>query len=168
MTTTTELTLFADYFQIHVSDADSDGDLSDAWTDQAIADHLAVAQDALGIGTAVNVNVSVTVFVLPQEPSDDSSEFDHVVEASLDVSLGRLIVLGCTDYAPDAATFEVPAGWHRVRVSRSNLDRATQADIDSHESPETTEKMRIQVWPAPELPAKIVKRWSGPAGSRSW
>ncbi|MET8130312.1 hypothetical protein ABZV67_22935 [Streptomyces sp. NPDC005065] len=160
MTTTTELTLFADYFQIHVSGADSDGDLSDAWTDQASADQLAVARDALGIGTTVNVNVSVTVAVLPQEPIEDSSEFDHVVEASLYVSVGRLIVLGCTDYGPDAATFEVPPGWNRVRASRSNLARAAQADIDSDESPETTEKIRIQVWPAPELPAKIIKRWA--------
>jgi hypothetical protein len=162
MTTTTELTLFADYSQIHVSDAESEDDLSDAWTDQAVADCLAVAEDALGIGTAVNVNVSVTVAVLPQEPSDDSSEFDHVVEAGLDVSSGRLMVLGCTDYAPDAATFDVPSGWNRVRVSRSNLARATQADIDSDKSPETTEKIRIQVWPAPESPAKITKRWSQP------
>ncbi|MDQ0749659.1 hypothetical protein QF034_003890 [Streptomyces africanus] len=160
MTTTTELTLFADYFQIHVSDADSDGDLSDAWTDQAVADQLAVAPDALGIGTSVNVNVSVTVCVLHGEPIDDSSEFDHVVEAGLEVSLGRLMVLGCTDYAPDAATFEVPSGRNRVRVSRSNLARATEADIDSDESPETTEKIRIQVWPAPESPAMIIKRWS--------
>ncbi|WP_328762751.1 MULTISPECIES: hypothetical protein [unclassified Streptomyces] len=162
MTTNAELTLFADYFQIHLTDADSDGDLGDAWTAQAVADHLAVARDALGIGTAVNVNVSVTVVVLPQEPSDDSTEFDHVVEASLDVSLGRMMVLGCTDYGPDAATFEVPPGWNRVRVSRSNLARAAQADIDSDESPETTEKIRIQVWPAPEFPAKIIKRWSQP------
>ncbi|WP_329467950.1 hypothetical protein [Streptomyces sp. NBC_01431] len=162
MTTTTELTLFADYFQIHISDADSDGDLSDAWTDQSVADHLAVARDALGIGTTVNVNVSVTVAVLTQEPSDDSSEFDHVVEGSLCVTLGRLTVLGCTDYAPDAAIFEVPPGWNRVRVSRSNLARAAQADVDSDESPETTERIRIQVWPAAEFPAKVVKRWAQP------
>ncbi|MGI5133713.1 hypothetical protein [Streptomyces sp. CA-106110] len=159
MTTTAELTLFAGYFQIHVVDADSDGDLSDAWTDQAVADHLAVAQDALGIGTTVNVNVSVMVAVLHQEPDDDSAEFDHVVEASLDVSLGRVMVLGCTDYAPEAATFEVLPGWNRVRVSRSNLSRAAEADIDSDESPETTEKIRIQMWPAPELPSKVIKRW---------
>ncbi|WP_236053541.1 MULTISPECIES: hypothetical protein [Streptomyces] len=162
MTTTTELTLFADYFQLHVSDAVADGDLSDAWTDQAVADQLAVARHALGIGTAVNVDVSVTVVVLPQEPGDDSSEFDHVVEAGLDVPSGRLAVQGGTDYAPDAATFEVPPGWNRVRVSRSNLARATEADVDSDESPETTERVRIQVWPAPESPAKIIKRWSQP------
>ncbi|MFF4846356.1 hypothetical protein [Streptomyces sp. NPDC001194] len=89
MTTTTELTLFADYFQIHVSDADADGDLSDAWTEQAVADCLAV----------------------------------------------------------------------RVRVSRSNLARAARADIHSDESPETTEKIRIQAWPAPKSPTKVMKRW---------
>lgn len=160
MTTSTELTLFADYFQIHVADADSDGDLSDAWTDQAVADHLAVAPDALGIGTSVNVDVSVTVDVLAQEPSDDSAEFDHVVEAGLIVSAGRLRILGCTDYGPEAATFEVPPGGNRVRVSRRNLARATQADVDSHKTPETTEKVRIQVWSNPELTARIIKRWS--------
>ncbi|MDG4863242.1 hypothetical protein P8605_34405 [Streptomyces sp. T-3] len=164
MTTTTELTLFADYFQIHVCDADADGDLSDAWTDAAVADQLAVARDALGIGTAVNVNVSVAVEILPHEPGENSAEFDHVVEAGLHVSRGRLAVLGCTDYGPDAATFEVPGGWTRVRASRSNLARAVQADVASDESPETTEKLRIQVWPGPELPSKIIKRWVQPAG----
>ncbi|MFC7881863.1 hypothetical protein ACFUVV_08325 [Streptomyces sp. NPDC057376] len=160
MTKTAELTLFADYFQLHVSDADSDGDLSDAWTPQAVADHLAVARDALGIGTAVNVHVSVTVALLPQEPDDDSSEFDHVVEASLDVSRGRLSVQGCTDYAPEAAAFEVLPGWNRVRVSRSNLARAIEADVDSDEHLATTEKVRIEVWPAPEAPSKVIKRWT--------
>ncbi|WP_431331128.1 hypothetical protein ACPZ13_30185 [Streptomyces sp. IPPR8] len=160
MTTTAELTLFADYFQLHVSDADADGDLSDAWTPRAVADHLAVARDALGIGTAVNVHVAVTVSLLPQEPVDDSSEFDHVVEASLHVSRGRLSVQGCTDYTPEAAAFEVMPGWNRVRASRSNLARATEADVDSDESPETTEKVRIQVWSAPEAASRVIKRWA--------
>jgi hypothetical protein len=39
----TELRLFADYFQIHVLDAQSDADLGEAWTGPAIADRLAVA-----------------------------------------------------------------------------------------------------------------------------
>ncbi|MEU0657405.1 hypothetical protein ABZ485_35035, partial [Streptomyces albogriseolus] len=83
-------------------------------------------------------------------------------QLTLSVSLGRLTVLGCTDYAPDAAVFEVPPGWNRVRVSRSDVARATQADIDSDESPEAIEKIRIQVWPAAELPARVVKRWVQP------
>ncbi|CAL9624755.1 hypothetical protein [Streptomyces sp. enrichment culture] len=161
MTETTELSLFADYFQIHVSDAETDGDLSDAWTDRAVADHLAVTRDALGIGTAVNVHVSVTLILLGQEPVDDSAGFDHVVEASLDVSSGRMAVLGCTDCVTDATTFEVTPGWNRVRVSRSNVARAAEADVDSDSHPDTTEKVRIQVWPAPEAPPAVIKRWTG-------
>ncbi|MFI6944316.1 hypothetical protein ACIBI4_34100 [Streptomyces sp. NPDC050418] len=159
MAATTELTLFADYHQIHVSDADSDGDLGDAWTEQAVTDHLAVAQDALGIGTTVNVNVLVSVDLLSGEPADDSAGFDHVVEAGLHVSRGRLTVMGCTDYGPDAASFEVHPGWNRVRVSQSNLARAAEADIDSDLSPETMERVRVQVWPSAEAPLRVIKRW---------
>ncbi|MFI5667429.1 hypothetical protein [Streptomyces sp. NPDC051704] len=143
-----------------MSDADADGDPSDAWPDQALADRLAVAPDALAIGTEANVEVSVTAVVLTREPHDDSPEPDHVLEAGLDVSPGRVTVPGCTDHAPDAARFELPAGWHRVRVSRSNSARATRAGIDSDENPETAEKIRIQVWPAPKSSTKVMKRWS--------
>ncbi|MGY4932547.1 hypothetical protein ACWD7T_15800 [Streptomyces sp. 900116325] len=159
MSETAEFTLFADYFQIHVADAEIVWDLSDAWTSQAVADQLAVAHGALGIGTVVNVNVTVTVEALSMEARDDSAEFDHVVEASLQVPSGQLVVLGCTDYFPDADRFEVPAGWTRLRVSRSNLGPAAEADVDSDESPETTERVRIQVWPAPEAESEVIKRW---------
>ncbi|WP_030971833.1 hypothetical protein [Streptomyces sp. NRRL S-1824] len=156
MSETAEFTLLADYFQIHVADAEIDWDLSDAWTPQAVADHLAVAHGPLGIGTVVNVNVRVTVEALSMEARDDSAEFDHVVEASLQVPSGQLVVLGCTDYFPDADRFEVPAGWTRLRVSRSNLGPVTEVDVDSDESPE---RVRIQVWPAPEAEPKVIKRW---------
>jgi hypothetical protein len=49
--------LFADYFQIHVLDDDSEATetgIGDVWTEQAILDGLGVAEHALAIGTAVN------------------------------------------------------------------------------------------------------------------
>ena len=55
-----QLELFADYYQIHVFDDGSTTDLGDAWTDDAVLDNLAVADDAMAVGTAVNVNVAVT------------------------------------------------------------------------------------------------------------
>lgn len=53
---------------------------------------------------------------------------------------------GLTHRTIDADRFEVPAGWTRLRVSRSNLGPVTEVDVDSDESPETTERVRIQVW----------------------
>ncbi|MGK5547697.1 hypothetical protein ACSNOH_23600 [Streptomyces sp. URMC 127] len=156
----TNLRLFADYFQIHVMDDEADGDLSDVWTEQAVADGLGVTEEALAIGTAVNVNVAVSVHVLAAQPDDDSDDFDHVVEAGLNLASGRLVVLGCTDYFPDAARFGMPAGWIRIRASRRNLAAAVEADIDSDNAPETTEQLRLQAWPAPCSPPQVIKRWA--------
>jgi hypothetical protein len=157
-----ELNLFADYRQIHVFDEGSATDLGEAWTDQAASDRLPISADAIAIGTEVSVNVLVGVEVLPSRPTDADAKFDHVVEASLRSDSGRLVVMGCTDYEPDAARFAVPAGWLRLRVAKSNLDQAYALGIESDEVPETMERLRIQVWPAEPTLAVVVKQWSPP------
>ncbi|MET7367553.1 hypothetical protein ABZS61_17180 [Streptomyces sp. NPDC005566] len=158
-----DLQVFADYYQIHVLDEGSDAGLGEVWTEQALLDGLGVAHDALVIGTAVNVDVAVRVDLLGGEPGGDSSEFDHVVEASLHVPSGCLVVMGCTDYLPEAPRFEAPAGWIRVRASRRNLASAVRADIESDESSETIEQLRLQAWAAPQTAPQIIRRWSRPA-----
>lgn len=151
----THLSLFADYFQIHLQDEQCESDLGEAWTEQACLDGLAVAHGIVGIGTAVNWDVGVEVVVLASEPRDDSSAYDHVVEASIQVPSGRLVVMGCTDDGPDAPRFEVQTGWNRIRASRSNLAAAVPA---SHEEP--VENVRLQAWPGPESDPRIIKRWT--------
>ncbi|WP_231398639.1 competence protein ComJ [Longispora fulva] len=153
------MTLFADYHQLHVFDDGSLTDLGDAWTDQAVLDGLAVAGDALAVGTEVNVSVTVTVEVLPGRPSADETVFDHVVEGSVEVRSGRLVVMGCTDFEPDAARFTVPGGWMRVRVARANLAEARRLDIDSDEDPATMERVQLQVWPEAPSDLAVLKRW---------
>uniref|UniRef100_A0AAU2JYH7 Uncharacterized protein n=1 Tax=Streptomyces sp. NBC_00049 TaxID=2903617 RepID=A0AAU2JYH7_9ACTN len=158
----TNLELFADYFQIHVLDEESEGDFSDAWTEQTVLDGLGITEDALAIGTAVNYTVALSVHVLAGRPDDDSDDFDHVVEASLHTPSGRLIVMGCTDHLDDAARFHVPAGWTRARASRRNLAAAVRwfESDEEPEEPEVTEEVRLQTWPAPFSAPHIVKRWT--------
>ncbi|WP_309238752.1 hypothetical protein [Actinoplanes aureus] len=158
----TELTLFADYHQIHVLDDGSQTDLGDEWTTEALDDHLAVGPDAVAVGTTVNVNVAVSVELLAGPPPDDSIDFDPVAEASIRCSSGQLVVMGCTDFEPDARRFPVASGWLRMRVSQSNLDRAYRAGVDSDEDPQTMERLRIQAWPAAAAPAVVSKRWRPP------
>lgn len=140
----------------------SQTDLGEEWTDQAMADHLAAGTDAVAIGTTVDVDVAVSVEVLDRRPADDSTEFDHVAEAGILCSSGRLVVMGCTDYEPDARRFPVPASWLRMRVSRSNLDRAYQAGVDSDDSPLTTERLLLRVWAEAPAPVVVLKRWHPP------
>lgn len=152
--------LFADYYQIHLFDEGSVTDLGEVWTEEAMADQLAVAGDAVAIGTAVNVFVRVAIEVLDRAPADDSADFDHVVEGSVEIRSGRLVVMGCTDFEPDAARFPVPAGWLRVRVAKSNLEVANRLGIDSDEDAATTERIRVQVWPAAPTPLVVLKQWA--------
>jgi hypothetical protein len=154
-----ELRLLADYHQLHVFDEGSTTDLGLYWTDRAWVDALAAGDDAAAVGCVVNVFVRVDVEILNAPAVDDAADFDHVVEASIQVPSGRLVVMGCTDYQPDAARFAVAPGSVRLRVSRSNLDVAAQLDIDSDKSPATMERVRIQIWPAPSAPLAVLKRW---------
>ncbi len=85
---------------------------------RAVDDQLAVAGDAMAVGTVADMDVAVAVQVTDQPPAGDIAGFDHVVEGSLQVSSGRLVVMGCTDFEPDAARFEVPPGWVRARVAK--------------------------------------------------
>lgn len=69
----------------------------------------------------------MTVELLDRPPGDAGDDFDHVIEASIEVSSGRIAILGCTDYLPDAVRFELPEGFVRVRASRSNLANVRQS-----------------------------------------
>jgi hypothetical protein len=156
------LRLFADYHQIHLFDEGSATGLGKAWTEQASHAQLAVDGDAMAVSTVVNVFVDVTVTVLPGQPSDDSTRFDHMVEGSLRTVSGRLVIMGCTDYEPDAARFAVPAGWLRVRVAKSNLAEAWRLGVNSDDEPGTMERIRIQVWPDGRAETIVLKQWHPP------
>lgn len=120
---------------------------------------LAVDIDALAVGTLVNVNVTVTLEMLDGAPDVESASYDHVVEASTYVPSGRLVIMGCTDYEPDAHRMAVPSGWIRIRVAKSNLDAAQHADRNSDADPATTERLRIQAWPAEKSEPIVHKLW---------
>ncbi|MEU8943144.1 hypothetical protein OHU17_01030 [Streptomyces goshikiensis] len=104
--------------------------------------------------------MSVAVHLLTDQPGDDSDDFDHVVEASLNLASGRLVVLGCTDDYDAAARLDMPAGWTRIRASRRGLAAAAFPDLGCEDEPEDTEEIRLQAWPAPHSEPHITKRWA--------
>jgi hypothetical protein len=158
-----ELRLFADYRQIHVFDEALGGDLEEAWTEQTVADHLAIAEGAAGVGTTSDVDVAVSLEISGAEPPVATDEFDHVVEGAFEVVSGQVVVMGCTEADEGASRFGVPVGWTRIRVSRSHLDAVWRAGIDAGEDPATTERVLVQLWPGEPGPTVVHKRWIEPA-----
>ena len=150
-----EFSLFADYFQFYLQDEDAIGDLSESWTEEAIARLLAVAPGTIGVGTVRNIHVPVTVEIHDREPDDDSSQWDQVVEAELNVPSGRIVIAGCTDCFPDAKRIEIFPGSYRARVSYGSLGTALSGDAVSGE-----DYYRVQLWLGPPTPVRVLKRWS--------
>ncbi|MFK0192993.1 hypothetical protein [Kitasatospora sp. NPDC090308] len=134
---TAELELFADFFQLHVRDGDSDEDLLGAWTAQARADGLVPARRGLGVGTVGEGDVEVTVEVFVAEPAADHGAFEQVVEATIEATSGRVAVLSPTGHLPDAEFFDLPPGPVRVRASRAAPAAGRGA----------AERLRVRLWP---------------------
>lgn len=67
------------------------------------------------------MEVPVVVEIAENPPGDDLMAWDQVNECSIDAPSGRLVVAGCTDYFPDAARIELPAGTYRARIYYGNL-----------------------------------------------
>lgn len=149
-----QLSLMADYFQFYIQDESAKGDLSESWNEEATARLLATAPGAIGIGTVRNMIVPVVVEIRDHEPDDDSSEWDHVVEAQLDVASGRVVVAGCTDYFPDAARAEARPGCYRARVSYGALNTLSEDELSGNDH------YRVQLWPALPTTVRILKRRS--------
>ena len=144
-----KLRLLADFRQIHLADSAGKGDLTEAWTAQATDDRVASAKTIIGIGAERDEQVLVTAVPLPAAPRDDAAKFDHVTEASIAVDSGQLVIMGCTDYWPDARRLTLKPGSYRVRASHSGLAKGP-------------EKIRLQIWPAAKGQPTVVKRWAPP------
>jgi len=149
MASTKGFRLFADFGQIHVCDPKGTSSLEDAWTAQATDDRVADGGHIVGIGAKDTADVNVSVETLVSPPADDADGWDHVTESSIDVTSGALAVLGCTDELEKAKRFPAAAGTWRVRASHANLAKGR-------------EQIRVQLWPAPRQPARVVKRWAPP------
>ena len=147
-----ELTLFADYHQFYIQDENVDGNLSHAWTDEAVERLLAVAPGVVGIGTVRNVDVPVTIAVLEREPELDADKFDQVVECSIVVESGAIVVAGRTDYFPDAARIKIPSGPYRVRASFEGLESVSADGLEGND------QYHLQLWPAPMSTVEILKQ----------
>lgn len=140
------LTIFADYHQFYIQDEKADGNLSESWTEEATTNLLAHAPGTIGIGTIRNSDVPVMIEVIKSAPDDTISAWDQVIECSIDINSGKIVVAGCTDYFPDAQRIPVKQGCYRARIYYGNLN---PADNNDH--------YKIILWPHPYEPINILK-----------
>jgi hypothetical protein len=147
-----EFELFADYNQFYLQDETADGDLSDSWTEQATENLLALAPGAIGVGTARDMNVPVTVEVHDGEPEEDFELWEQINECSINVPSGKIVVAGCTDYFPDAERISVEPGTYRARIFYGDLDALSEDGLDGDD------KYKVALWRGVAIEPKVIKQ----------
>lgn len=138
--------LFADYHQFYLQDDNIEvGDLSESWTQKTTNAMLAVAPHVIGVGTARNMTVPVTVETRDAPPDDsDFAEWDLVNECSLQIETGRIVVAGCTDFWDDAARIGVTPGHYRARIYYGDLDTLSEDGLEGKDH------YKVNLWPGEE------------------
>jgi hypothetical protein len=148
----TNFKLFADYFQFYIQDEAADGNLSEAWTNEAVSRLLAVAPGVVGIGTVRDMDVPVSVEILDNEPCTDLDRWDLIVECTLEVKSFNLVIAGCTDYFPDAARIPISPGIYRLRACYAGLTSVSEDGLEGNDC------YQIQLWPAVAIEPRVLKQ----------
>ena len=147
-----KLNLFADYFQFLIFDEDSQYDSLD-WSSEAVEKMLAGGTDCVSIGTLRNVTVPVEIHLLGSEPELDLASYDNVAVGSVSIPSGHMIIMGCTDYQPDALKVQVVPGTYRILSLAQGI-----GTIETEWDP-ADDLYVVYLWPGPEREPGLVKSW---------
>ena len=149
-----QLQIFADYFQFYLQDEKASDTGEALWNGEEVEQMIALQDGLIGIMTARNMDVPLTIDILGAEPATvELEEFDQVNECSIQILSGKMVVMGCTDYLPKAQRIELPNGWYRVRVGYKDLTQISKDGLEGEDS------YWVQIWKEEkERPLRIWKQ----------
>jgi hypothetical protein len=137
-----QLEIFADYFQFHLYDEKMSPNFGNAWSQFAVDNLLAITKEGIAIGTVRNMDVSVILKIYDSEPQlkKELNRVFQINESDLSIISGKLVVIGCTEYFPEAKRIQLSNGIYRVRVCYFDLDKLSEDGLDGEDCYE------IEIW----------------------
>jgi len=133
--------IFADYFQFYLEDEGAQPDTSGIWDKEHVNRMLATYSGLIAVGTARNMKVPVKVIIDELRPSIDAEKWDKINECSIIIKSDKMVVIGCTDYYPDAARITITPGIYRVVICYGGLNTLSEDGLDGNDHYEIT------LWP---------------------
>jgi len=110
--------LSAEFNQFYLQDESVKGEVD--WTVQEGHDNLAYNFGIIAVGTNCDRVVPVEVQILSSEPPLNAERWDHLVDCSIDVPSGRLVISGLFEEFATAARINLEPGRYRARVCYGN------------------------------------------------
>ncbi len=131
-----KLELFANHFQFYLQDEKAKRDFGNKWTKETAKMRLATMKGVVAIVTATTVNVLVTIKIFDEAPAfllDQKNTFEKINECDLEVVSEKIVVLGFTDYFPDAKRIELENGIYKVRIYYGNPDKISENGLEGED-----------------------------------
>jgi hypothetical protein len=124
--------VFADFHQFVVYDAACPywDDLPSKWTDETVAAMFVQGEGYLAVATARDVSVPVEIRVSTSQPQTEPGAWDRIVEATLSVPSGELVVTGVMSEADLVGRMSVQPAEYRVRILYGDLDTISKDGVD--------------------------------------
>ena len=145
------LELFTDYFQFYIQDEQAEVDSGERWTDETVAMLLLTTNSTIWVGTVRNMDAPVSVKHFESEPFiAERDDIGQVNECDLEITSGKAVIAGCTDYFPDAQRMNLANGIYRARIYYSNLEKISEDGLDGEDYYE------VQLWLTNEKQAPTV------------
>ncbi len=159
---TKEFMLFADTFQFWIQDGETDDVLPVHWEPEDEDNMALVANRVIAVRTARELDVPISLEVMDAPPRDDEplEDWDHVVQCTLDVESGKLLITATSEDLYSAQNVLVTPGLYGLRIYFGALDQ-----IDS-EGFEGDDYYKVKVWYVGQEdevpPFEIMKQWLPP------
>lgn len=148
-----EYTIITDHYQFYVEDEECSADTSTIWDTSQGGGLLAVNSCLISIGTVrYGGETRVIIQVLDRRPIDAVDEYDHVVEASIEVPSGRLVVWSPENEFSTAPRISVRPGIYGVRVCYGNTNAVADTNATSGD-----DYYKVVLWPAEKQPVRVLK-----------
>jgi hypothetical protein len=148
-----DLMVYPEYFQFYLQDAREELDIAEEW-EGAEETFVVATGRVLGVRTARDQDSPVTIEISDMEPDEDLDEWDHVVDCSIEIPSGELIVSGPTEDLYHAQRIQLMPGIYCARVYFGMLE---EVDDDGFEGDDF---YKVTLWPSGEhKPMKVRKAW---------
>src|SRR5215467_7944100 len=146
-----KLEVFADYHQFYLWDRETNPLAPTDYTDQDVQNMVKVAPGVVVIQPVRNMTVPVKLEVHETEPECDATEWDHVVECSLDLPTGKLQVHECT--GGPVLDLDLDPGPYRVRALFAGLSTLSADGLEGDD------EYTVVLWKGSPTSLRVVKQW---------
>jgi hypothetical protein len=143
--------IFADYHQFYLQDALAPGNLNDLWKREDCEQMFAAEPGLVLIGTMRDRTVPVEVEIRDAPSEEPFENWDHVVDGSIEIPSGFVVVAGCTDFFPSAARISVQPGNYRLRVFYGGSETVSENRFEGQDH------YKVSLWPGEPISPFILR-----------